>query len=178
MKVKNVHFHGIHPTVVYWTGKQQLLGKMDHQVRHDVKKNLEEISSQIYTWYKWCPFAFPGGHIETLPVCITSGKIFPTLLTAPPPDGEGTVEWKQGRDVVAGYDSHDSSTRTSYCPGSSHTGLYFLHSLKDTSHNSSTWKLGSSSQASRCKELEAFFSSLLSTTNVFLFRIFLDQCVP
>ena len=34
----NIHFHGIHPSEVYWTGKQQLLGKMDHQVRHDIEK--------------------------------------------------------------------------------------------------------------------------------------------
>ncbi len=33
-----VPFHGIHPSVVYGTDKQQLFGKMDHQVRHDVEK--------------------------------------------------------------------------------------------------------------------------------------------
>ena len=165
---KNVPFHGIHPSEVYMTGKQQLPRKMDHKVRHDVKKiwrkyplkMTHDINDVRLHFVEVWSFHFPCA-------CITSGRILPTLLTARPPDGEGTVEWKQGRDVVAVYDSHDSSTRRYYCSGCSHTDQYFLHSLKDTSQHSSNWIFFVSAQALRCKELKAFFSSLLSTKNVF-----------
>ena len=126
---------------------------------HNFMKNLDSATNGSTTW----PTTHHKFNIKS------NNDRLTVILTTNLPDGEGTVEWKQGRDVVAEYDSHDSSSRISYSPASSHTGLYFLQRLRDTSHNSSTWRSGSSDQASRCKEPKASFSSPLSAKNVFWF---------